>query len=161
MEKYIQSFIDVCKNIFKELINAEIEAGRPYFSNQMSYPNWDISGVIGITGDASGAIVISLKKALALKLTEILTGKTHDSVDDEVLDSIGEIINIISGNLKLDFEQEFRLVISLPTVVRGNDHTIQWPHSNARIICIPFSIFDGDVFFLAVAIESVNRGTNA
>ena len=161
MEKYIQSFIDVCKNVFRELINAEIEAGRPYFSSQMSYPSWDISGIIGITGDACGAIVISLKKALAFKLTEILTGKVHDSIDDEVVDSIGEIINIVSGNLKLDFEREYRLVISLPTVVRGNDHTIQWPHSNARIICIPFSIFDGDVFFLAVAIESAGNGTNA
>ena len=161
MEKYIQSFIDVCKNVFKELINAEIEAGRPYFSNQTTYPNWDISGVIGITGDASGAIVISLKKALALKLTEILTGKAHNYVDDEVVDSIGEIINIISGNLKLDFEQEFKLVISLPTVVRGNDHTIQWPRSNARIICIPFSIFNGDAFFLAVAMESAGSSTNA
>ncbi|MDR2444381.1 MAG: chemotaxis protein CheX [Spirochaetaceae bacterium] len=161
MEKYIQSFIDVCKNVFRELIGAEIEAGRPYFSSQISYPNWDISGVIGITGDACGAIVISLKKALALKLTEILTGKAHDSEDEEVVDSIGEIINIISGNLKLDFEKEFRLVISLPTVVCGNDHTIQWPHSNARIICIPFNIFEDDVFFLAVAIESASGDINA
>jgi chemotaxis protein CheX len=161
MEKYIQSFIDVCKNVFKGLIGTEIEAGRPYFSNQMSYPSWDISGVIGITGDACGAVVISLKKALALKLTGILTGKKYDSVDDEVVDSIGEIINIISGNLKLDFEQEFRLVISLPTVVNGNDHTIQWPHSDAHIICIPFTIFNSDVFFLAVAIESASSSTNA
>jgi chemotaxis protein CheX len=161
MEKYIQAFIDVCKNVFKGLINVEIEAERPYFSNQTSYPSWDISGVIGITGDACGAVVISLKKGLALKLTEILTNKKHDRVDDEVVDSIGEIINIIAGNLKLDFEKEYRLVISLPTVVRGNDHTIQWPYSDARIICIPFSIFKDDVFFLAIAIDKANSIKNA
>jgi chemotaxis protein CheX len=161
MEKYIHAFIDVCKNVFKELVNAEIEAGRPYLSDQTSYPNWDISGVIGITGDACGAVVISLKKCLALKLTEILTGKKHDDVDDEVVDSIGEIINIISGNLKLDLEQDYRLVISLPTVVRGNDHTIQWPYANTRIICIPFTIFNGNVFSLAVAIESQGGSADA
>ncbi|MDR2796076.1 MAG: chemotaxis protein CheX [Spirochaetaceae bacterium] len=161
MEKYIRSFIDVCKNVFKELLNAEIEAGRPYFSNQTSYPNWDISGVIGIMGDVCGAVVISLKKRLALKLTEILTSRKRECLDDEVVDSIGEIINIIAGNLKLDFEQEFRLVISLPTVICGNGHTIQWPHSNARIICIPFKIFNGEVFFLAVAIESADSSIDA
>jgi chemotaxis protein CheX len=161
MEKYIQSFIDVTKNVFRGLINAEIEADRPYFSNQASYTNWDISGVIGITGQARGAVVISLKKGLALKLAEILTGKKHDDVDVEVVDSIGEIINIISGNLKLDFEKEYRLIISLPTVVYGNGHTIQWPCPDAHIICIPFKIFINDVFFLAVAIDAVDDGVNA
>jgi chemotaxis protein CheX len=161
MEKYVQSFINVSKNVFKGLINAEIEAERPYFSDQASYPNWDISGIIGITGEARGAVVISLKKGLALKLTEILTSKKHDDVDDEVVDSIGEIINIIAGNLKLDFEKEFRLVISLPTVVRGNDHTIQWPYADARIICLPFKIFKDDIFFLAVAMDAENSSKNA
>ncbi|MDR2098142.1 MAG: chemotaxis protein CheX [Spirochaetaceae bacterium] len=161
MEKYIQSFIDVSKNVFKELIGIEIEADRPYFSRHSSYPNWDISGVIGITGEACGAVVISMKKKLALKLTEILTKRKHGEVDDEVVDSIGEIINIIAGNIKLDFEKEFKLVISLPTVVRGDAHTLQWPHTDARIICIPFKIFKDDVFFLAIAIESADSGENA
>jgi chemotaxis protein CheX len=160
MEKYIQSFIDVTKNVFRGLINEEIEADRPYFSNQASYTNWDISGVIGITGEARGAVVISLKNRLALKLTEILTGKTHNSIDDEVVDSVGEIINIIAGNMKLDFEKEYRLVISLPTVVHGNDHTIQWPYQGAHIICIPFKIFRDDIFFLAVAIDAAGSGTD-
>jgi chemotaxis protein CheX len=153
MEKYIQAFIDVTQNVFKELLHTIVEAQRPYFSDQASYPNWDISGVIGITGEASGAFVISMKKALAVKLTQTLTGKTHDDLDDEVIDSIGEIINIIAGNVKHDFEQEFRLVISLPTVVAGCSHTIQWPYENAHIICIPFKAFYDDIFYLAIAVD--------
>jgi chemotaxis protein CheX len=153
VEKYIQAFIDVTQNVFKELLHTIVEAQRPYFSDQASYPNWDISGVIGITGEAFGAFVISMKKSLAIKLTQTLTGKAHDDLDDEVVDSVGEIINIIAGNVKHDFEQEFRLVISLPTVVAGDNHTIQWLYENAHIICIPFKAFYDDIFYLAVAID--------
>jgi chemotaxis protein CheX len=156
VEKYIQAFIDVTRNVFKELLHTVVEAQRPYFSNQESYPNWDISGVIGIAGEASGSLVISMKKCLAIKFTQTLTGKSYDDLDDEVIDSIGEIINIIAGNVKHDFEQKFRLVISLPTVVCGDNHTIQWPYANAHIICIPFKAFYDDNFYIAVAIEAAD-----
>ncbi|MDR2659504.1 MAG: chemotaxis protein CheX [Spirochaetaceae bacterium] len=161
MEKYIQSFIDVTRNVFKELLHTDIEAQRPYFSDQASYPNWDISGVIGITGEAYGALVISMKKDVAIKLTQTLTGEEHKDLDDSVIDSVGEIINIIAGNVKYDFERNFRLVISLPTVVCGDNHTIQWPHTNANIICIPFKIFYDGKFLLSVAIEVLSSASNA
>ncbi|MDR2660225.1 MAG: chemotaxis protein CheX [Spirochaetaceae bacterium] len=156
MDRYIQPFIDVSKNVFKELLKIDIEAGRPYFSDRDSYPKWDISGVIGLTGEVSGAVVISMKKDLAVWITQILTSKEHQDFDDEVVDSVGEVINIIAGNVKHDLEDSFRIIISLPTVVSGDNHTIQWPQVNARIICIPFKIFNDKNFFLSVAIEVLN-----
>jgi chemotaxis protein CheX len=159
MEKYIQAFIDVTNNVFKELLHTDIEVQRPYFSDQTSFPSWDVSGVIGITGEASGALVISMKKDVAMKITGTLTGTDHNKFDEEVTDSVGEIINIIAGNVKHNFEQEFRLVISLPTVICGSNHTIQWPYVNTRIICIPFKVFYGDSFYLSVAIEVLGGGS--
>jgi chemotaxis protein CheX len=75
-------------------------------------------------------------------------------MDDEVIDAIGEIINIIAGNAKRGLEESFRLVISLPTIIQGSNHAIQWPNDQARIICIPFKIFDDETFILSVAIEA-------
>jgi chemotaxis protein CheX len=141
-------------------LNADIDAERPYFSDEASYPNWDISGVIGLTGEALGAVVISMKKDLAIKLTQILTKNDNNDFDDEVIDSVGEIINIIAGNVKHDLENSFRLVISLPTVINGYNHTIQWPQIDARIICIPFNIFTDKRFYISVAIEALSSGEN-
>ena len=89
-----------------------------------------------------------------MKLTGILTGSEHKELDDEVVDAIGEIINIIAGNAKRGLEESFRLVISLPTIVRGPGHTIMWPNEQARIICIPFKIFETESFCLSVAIDT-------
>ena len=155
MEKYIQPFIDVCKSVFKEFLGASLAEERPYFADAGEVMEWDLSAVIGLTGEARGAVVISMRKELATKLTGMLTGTEHREVDDDVVDAIGEIINIIAGNVKKNLEEAFRLVISLPTIVQGKQHSIKWPSNQARIICIPFKIFDNSTFNLSVAIEAV------
>ena len=154
MEKYIQPFVDVCESVFRDFIGAELITERPFFADKNDPHDWDISAIIGLTGEARGAVVISMKMPLALKLTGVLTGSEHEDLDDEVIDAIGEIINIIAGNAKRGLEESFRLVISLPTIVRGSGHTIQWPNDQARIICIPFRIFETETFCLSVAIEA-------
>ena len=156
MEKYIQPFVDVCVNVFRDFVGAELTPERPHFSNKDDLNEWDISAVIGLTGEARGAVVISMKKQLACHLTGTLTGATHSDLDEEVVDAIGEIINIISGNAKRGLEEAFRLVISLPTIVKGPGHSVQWPNGQARIICIPFHIFESETFCLSVAIEASN-----
>jgi chemotaxis protein CheX len=155
MEQYIQPFIDVCINVFKEFLGCKLTAERPYFIESHSVDEWDVSAIIGLTGEARGAVVISMKTDLALRLTDTLTGTKHYSLDDEVVDAIGEIINIIAGNAKKGLEEAFRLVISLPTIIEGNKHSVKWPNNQARIICIPFLIFEKESFFLSVAIEAV------
>jgi chemotaxis protein CheX len=157
MEQYIQPFIEVSKNTFKNFVGAELSVGRPYFLQNSAVNEEDISAIIGLSGEARGAVVIGMKDALAIKLTDILTGEKHGAVDDEVIDAIGEIVNIIAGNAKKGLEESFRLIISLPSIVKGRGHQIKWPGDQARIICIPFTIFETESFTLSVAIESVKK----
>jgi chemotaxis protein CheX len=155
LKQYIQPFIKVCKNVFHEFLGVELEAKLPYFMEKNEVTEWDVSGIIGLTGEARGAVVISMKEDLAIKLTSILTGIEHKGLDADVVDAVGEIINIIAGNSKQELEEAFRLIISLPTIVKGKEHTIKWPDSHARVICIPFTIGDKDSFTLSVALEAV------
>jgi len=161
MEKYIQPFIDVSKSVFKGLLQIELEEDRPYFSDSESISEWDISGIIGLSGEARGAVTISMKTKLALRLTSILTAKEHTQSDDDMVDAVGEIINIIAGNVKQNLEQMFKLVISLPTVIEGNGHNIKWPHNRNRTICIPFKLRgESGEFCLSVALDSDKEVVN-
>ncbi|MDR1507363.1 MAG: chemotaxis protein CheX [Treponema sp.] len=157
MEKYIKPFVDVTENVFAEFIGAKLEVGNPYFSKAEAISEWDISAVIGLTGEANGAVVVSMRSALAEKLTEKLTGKPHTSIDGEVVDAVGEIVNIIAGNAKKGLEEAFRLIISLPTIIQGQNHQIKWPSEQTRVICIPFTIYGSEVFTLSVAIEAARN----
>jgi len=157
LKQYIQPFIKVCKKVFQDLVCLELDAKIPHFIDRNAVLEWDISGVIGLTGEARGAVVISMKQDLAVRLTAILSGKVHTSVDNYVMDAVGELINIIAGNVKQELEDAFRLVISLPTIVRGKEHIIKWPNTQTRIICIPFETSGSDTFTLSVALEEASE----
>ena len=154
MEQYIQPFIEGTEEVFRDLCNMETTAGRPFFVSKDEFETiWDVSGIIGLSGEANGAVAISLKEETAFKLTTILTGKEYTFVDNEVTDVLGEIVNIITGNVKNVFEKKHRIKISMPSIIKGKAHSIVWPSERARIICIPFTIFGNQEFCLSVAVE--------
>jgi len=155
MKQYIQPFIKVCKHVFHEFLGLELEAKLPYFMEKDEETEWDVSGIIGLTGEARGAVVISMKQDLAIRLTTILTNTEHKTLDADAVDAVGEIINIIAGNSKQELEEAFKLVISLPTIVKGKEHSINWPNDLARVICIPFAVSESESFTLSVALEGV------
>jgi hypothetical protein len=64
----------------------------------------------------------------------------------EVLNTVGELTNIIAGNAKRDLE-EYRINISLPGVIVGHAYEINWP-KGIPVITIPFTSEFGkfDVF---------------
>ena len=154
MEQYIQPFIKVCENVFHDFCQTEVVPGRVFFITKDEYEsNWDISGIIGLSGEVSGAVAISMKDKTAFSVTKTLTGKEHTSFDADVTDAVGEIVNIIAGNVKKHFEEELRIKISLPSIVKGKAHEIIWPSEKTRIICIPFTIFTEEEMCLSVAVD--------
>jgi len=154
MEQYIQPFIDGSEMVFKELFNTEIKAGRAFFIMKDEFETiWDLSGIIGLSGEANGAVAISLKEETAFRLTSILTGNKYKSIDEDVTDMLGEVVNIVTGNVKNIFEKKHRIKITMPSIIKGKSHSIVWPSEKSRIICIPFSIFIDQEFCLSVVVE--------
>ena len=156
MRQYIQPFIKVCTKVFKELVNLDLQASLPYFMEKNAATECDVSGVIGLTGEARGAVVISMKQELAVKLTAKLTGSKKSTPNAETIDdALGEIINIIAGNAKKELEESLRLVISLPTIIKGKGHSINWPENQTSVVCIPFTSSNGEALTLSVALDIV------
>jgi chemotaxis protein CheX len=154
MEQYIQPFIKVCETVFCDFCKTEVKAGRVFFVEKEEFSqDWDISGVIGLSGEARGAVAISLRESTALRITALLTGEEKQKIDSDATDAVGEIINIIAGNVKKHFEDNLRIRISLPTIVTGKSHTIVWPSGKTRIMSIPFSIFSDQEICLSVAVD--------
>lgn len=158
MERYIEPFVEATTGVFTNMVGMDITVGRPYICEMNSPHAWDISGVIGLTGEARGAVVLSLKQDLALAITATLTGREQPALNEDVVDAVGELINIIAGNAKKGLEESFKLVISLPTIVDGPNHHIAWPLEQTRIICIPFTVQGGKEFCLSVALETKREG---
>jgi len=156
LTSYIEPFVEVTIGTFKEFVGCEVEARNPHFLDPEKEFEWDISAVIGLSGAIRGAVIISMKSALAIKLTDLLTGMEHNTIDADVVDAVGEINNIIAGNVKPKIPNGEKIVISIPTIIKGKEHSIAWPSKQTRILCIPHKVFENDLFHLLVAIELEN-----
>lgn len=151
--KYIEPFIEATIKIFEEFYNETPEVKNPFLFNKEEDLGWDLSAVIGIAGETKGVIAISFSKKMSMELTKKLVGYDIEEIDDDVIDSTGEVVNIIAGNAKKGLE-EYRLVISLPSIVNGANHKIAWPSNSMPIITIPFSISCG-TFHVSVGLENI------
>jgi len=151
--KYINPFIKVTQEVFSQFLGIDVKPGKPFlFSHTETKLHYDISGIIGLAGEVIGFVIISFPKNVALHSVSRLIGAETDNFDELVVDSIGELINIIAGNSKREME-EFRIVISLPSIVRGANHQISWI-SGVPVICIPFECEFGD-FYVFVSLKDL------
>lgn len=151
--KYINPFVEATNNVFKDFFNVQPRVQKPYLLDRGEKHSWEVSALIGIAGAARGSVVLSFSQGLANILTSRLVGKKITQVDEDVIDTIGEVVNIIAGNAKQGLE-EYRLMISLPSVVRGKNHNIAWPGKQIPIIAIPFTTEHG-TFALSVGLENI------
>ncbi|HCS55882.1 chemotaxis protein CheX [Rubinisphaera sp.] len=99
-------------------------------------PENELSAVIGITGNASGTIVLSVKKQTALNIYESMLGTKAVEIDREVMDAIGEITNMIAGAAKAKLES-YSLSISIPNLISGKGHEVHYP-TGVTPICLSF-----------------------
>ncbi len=145
--KYINPFIKATIETFKGFLNVDLKAGKPtLFSYKDSNIKYDISGIIGLAGEVRGAVVISFPKLVALKIVSTFLSQDIKIFGDDVIDTVGELVNIIAGNAKRDLE-EFRIMISLPSVIKGPNHQINWMQG-VPVILIPFKSEYGDIYLL-------------
>jgi chemotaxis protein CheX len=79
-----------------------------------------IGASVQFTGDWSGALVIRCDSHLAHEAAAAMFGCDVDAIDpDELSDALGELANMIAGNVKPLLPAAS--LLSLPTVVQGSD----------------------------------------
>lgn len=132
---YINPFVISTIETFQKMLKSEAKPGKVQLKNDASY-TYDVSGVIGLSGEAQGSICLSFPKLIALKVVSALVGSEIKIIGPEVADAIGEIANIIAGNAKQHLTQ-FNLSISLPKVIMGKDHKIASQRGVPTIV-VPF-----------------------
>lgn len=136
---YINPFINAVNNLFQTMLALPIEVRQPSL-NKNANPSYDVCGVIDVSGEVNGRVVVSMPKQLAIVLASELLGDTIEALDEDCIDAVGEIANMISGNAKTDFPGGAS-AISVPQVVVGKEK-VTYPAATP-IICIPCATEQG------------------
>jgi len=136
---YINPFIEGVQHLFSTMFGCEVKRGQIGFAPGGGKPR-EITALIGLSGLACGTVAMSFPVATALALVGKLLGTETRVVDETVSDGIAELVNIVAGHAKAKFPQAetYPVDLSLPTVIRGNSYTVDYP-SQARWLDVPFT----------------------
>ena len=155
--EHINPFLKSVSSTFSTMLAAEAHRGELSLGDPRSR-HYPVSGLIGLSGKASGMVVINLSNEVALKAASVMLMEEKSELDEEVVDAVGELANVIAGQAKTELEQ-YELSVSLPNVIIGENHEIRFPSSTPPLV-VPFKTDFGPLR-LEVGFESVEAMAGA
>lgn len=139
----IKPFISSIQNVFTTMLQLQVTINDPYIkTNNVSN---DVSGIIGMSGDVVGTVVLGFPTSTAENCVALFVGQKIDPATADFADAIGELINMVCGGAKAMFKNR-KASISCPSVVMGCQHVLARQSEAATIVipcqtdCGPFTI---------------------
>jgi chemotaxis protein CheX len=145
---YIIPFVKSVQNVFTTMIKLAVRVGAPRLKAPGESAH-DVSGIIGMSGDVDGAVVLSFPRVTADAAVKRFTGAATLSKED-FSDAVGELVNMIAGGAKAQFTGK-SVSISCPSVIIGHDHTV-FGAKDVTTIIIPCACECGE-FAVVVSIR--------
>jgi chemotaxis protein CheX len=109
------------ESVFSMMLAMEIEPLDP-FEQAEPKPYDGVISLVTFTGEWIGAGMFCCHERLACQIGAAMLGHDVAQIDSDVLDGIGEMANMIIGNLKEQLEARTGpLSLSIPTVVYGKN----------------------------------------
>jgi chemotaxis protein CheX len=121
--QYVNPFLEATHDVIKETSGAEME--RVYMTQkQVPYPTHDVTVILGLTGELSGQVIVSLEQQLAIllanKMIATMAGMEMNlpEFDEMCKSAINEMGNMICGRAIANIDLD-GLNISPPMLIEG------------------------------------------
>ena len=110
----------IVESVLETMLNLEAhECGTPWFPGEER-----LTAAVHMTGDWNGAVLVECDRGQACRFAgRYLSIDPPDTIDDVVRDVLGELANMIGGNLKSILAPGLRL--SMPSVMDGGDYSVR------------------------------------
>jgi chemotaxis protein CheX len=150
--KLVVPFVNSVRHVFATMVRVKTEVDRPVVKGTAS-PSYDVSSIIGFSGEVVGSVVVSFQLQAAKKLVASFAGVELEPDSPDFADALGELANMIAGSAKKDLGVVAS--ISTPSVVVGSGHHIA-RLKDVPCLLIPCRTPVGD-FAVEVSIRHVQR----
>lgn len=138
--EYVNPFIESVYDLFTTMLTAGVSRGDVDVTTD-DPKAFDVMALVGLSGPARGIVAMAFPADTAIKMVNKLLGSDTTDLDDSVCDAVSEIVNIVAGGAKAKFPLEAGMPpidLSLPTVVRGSNYTVDYP-SDSTWLEVPFT----------------------
>ncbi len=123
------------QDVFSTMLGMELE--RQPFTGQ-DFIKSNLTSMIGLGGGIRGAVAIHCPAAVAMAITAGFLGTEVDELDEDVKDAIGEIANMVAGNLKVSYAANgMNIELAIPTSVVGESFRVSgMAHANRIVVAL-------------------------
>jgi chemotaxis protein CheX len=137
--------------IFTGMVMMEVSvAGEPLL--EMAPLKQSITGMVGLAGIHRGVLAVHFPNQVALDVTGSFLGMEVEEINADVQDAIGEIANMLGGNLKTILSDRGKdIQLSLPSTISGDEYSFT-SHADVDQVILPFQAPAG-VFYVEVELE--------
>jgi chemotaxis protein CheX len=138
----------IVESVFGTMLRLEVgECRTPWFPGENR-----LTSAVHLAGDWNGAVLLECDRRQAcLFAGRYLSMDPPETVDDIVRDVLGELANMIGGNLKCVLTQGIRL--SMPSVVDGSDYALRVCGAEVRER-LAFQCAEGVIWITVLATRS-------
>lgn len=143
-EKLVAYIRTSTRDVFSTMLGLELTDGEPFIKEEAPAPSDGVLALIGLAGRWAGSGTFSCTAQTAMRLASQLLMQPYDAIDEEVLDAVGEITNMVLGNVKTAVEEELGpMGLSIPTVIYGRNFTTR-SIGRSKWTVVPFHL-DSDI----------------
>mgnify|MGYP002632831947 CR=1 FL=1 len=138
-----EKIIESAKEIFSTMVMMEITVSGDNKTESLPMTE-SISGVIGLAGTHKGVLAIHIPNKVAMAITSSFLGMDVDEINADVADAVGELANMLGGNVKSILSENGRDInLSLPSTITGQQYDFQ-PTNDVERVVIPFRCGAGE-----------------
>lgn len=129
-----EQIVNATVEIFTSMVMMDVSVSP---SQETDYGTLEdtITGVIGLAGTHKGVLAVHIPHQVAFAITSNFLGIDIDEINEDVEDAIGEIANMLGGNIKSILSEKGRDIdLSLPSTVSGKEYGFQTIKGAEKII---------------------------
>ncbi len=121
----LEKIIESTREIFLSMIMMEVVASSELITESSIHED-SITGLIGLAGTHKGVLAIHMPNKVAIAVTSSFLGMEVEEINEDVEDAIGELANILGGNVKAFLSENGRdISLSLPSTITGEKYNFQ------------------------------------
>lgn len=158
-ETLVREINAVTREVFATMLNMHVQSGTPAEEAVASGGQASVVALVGLAGAWSGTGAVSCTAALACRIASHMVLGNFDGVNDEVLDAMGEVANMVVGNIKNNLEVRIGpMGLSVPTVIYGRNFTMRAPGKHLWTV-VPFACEGECMSVHTVLAQSASRSS--
>jgi chemotaxis protein CheX len=126
-----------CKDVFSTMLMVDLESGDVVVQQKVDIKS-NITSMIGLGGGLKGLLAVHCPESVATHITSTFLGMDVEEIDDDVKDAIGEIANMVAGNLKISCASaDVNIELAIPTSIVGDSFYVSGNAQSTRLV-VPF-----------------------